>query len=261
MEVTNPNSIGIELSSDAYPKNIEKIIENINDIENNIANNIEIIIANNTKIPKIIPLSQIHSTLAKYNIKISFNDIYYRPLTLNDIPELILLHKEWFPIEYTELFFQTIVFSKERNTFTIAACIKIEDKEFIVGSVCCEIVKEKMSKQSNFYAPFEHCNRTCFEKLCCYDLELCYILIIGVIDECRKIGLGTKLLLDVEKTILVYKPRCKGIYLHAFDYNITALKFYDKNGYKQVNGIKNYYFIENKYYDALVMFKNVRYHT
>lgn len=54
---------------------------------------------------------------------------------------------------------------------------------------------------------------------------------IGVIDECRKLGLGTKML---EYTI-GYLERswqsCISIWLHVVDYNESAIKFYLKNNF------------------------------
>ena len=42
------------------------------------------------------------------NIKINPDNIIYKPLTKKDIEETKNLHKEWFPINYSDNYFQTI---------------------------------------------------------------------------------------------------------------------------------------------------------
>ena len=49
---------------------------------------------------------------------------------------------------------------------------------------------------------------------------------IGVIDECRRDGLGTKLL---DQTIMILQeawPHCEIVYLHVVSHNEAAIKFY-----------------------------------
>jgi len=202
---------------------------------------------------KITQLSNIHDIIIKTNFQFNINDIYFRELKLEDINELILLHKEWLPINYDENFFKrSIVDKRDREIYNLGACVKIRDIEYIVGSILCEIKKENIGRD---YAPFELCSKTCFESCFCRTLELCYIMTIGVIDECRRIGLASKLLNEFNKLILSQRPRCKGIFLHVIDYNQVATKFYHKNGFKEVNVIKNYYTIMDEIYDGRVLFK------
>lgn len=49
---------------------------------------------------------------------------------------------------------------------------------------------------------------------------------IGVIDECRRDGLGTKMLNYTEDIIFTMWPNCEVLYLHVIDYNDAAIKFY-----------------------------------
>ena len=55
---------------------------------------------------------------------------------------------------------------------------------------------------------------------------------IGVIDECRQLGLGT-LLIDLTFEIVKEKyPLVQFVYLHVVDYNDAAIRFYiEKNGF------------------------------
>ena len=49
---------------------------------------------------------------------------------------------------------------------------------------------------------------------------------LGVIDECRKLGLATLLLMELYQFLELVSPLCKMVYLHVVDYNTAAIKYY-----------------------------------
>ena len=69
---------------------------------------------------------------------------------------------------------------------------------------------------------------------------------IGVVDECRRDGLGTKLLEYTELIVSKQYPTCEIIYLHVVDYNDAAIKFYNKNSFMTSRTIKDHYVIKGK---------------
>ena len=78
------------------------------------------------------------------------------------------------------------------------------------------------------------------------------ILLIYVSKNFRNQGLGTELLKKIEENI-----RClKKIYLEVAKNNTEAVSFYKKMNFKIFNSRKNYYLIENKKIEALLMSKN-----
>jgi len=203
---------------------------------------------------KIAFSSGIHKVIQSHNFQIKIEDIYFRVLTNDDIPELVLLHKEWLPIDYDDKFFKRNISEKQgKEIYNIAACTRLRGIEYIVGSIFCEMKKEN---ENNYgYVPFELCNKTCWENCFCRSMELCYIMTIGVIDECRRIGLGSRLIVEFSKFLWGIKPNCKGIFLHVIDYNQVAIKFYSKIGFQEINIIKNYYHIMDEVYDGRVLFR------
>ena len=88
-----------------------------------------------------------------------------------------------------------------------------------------------------------------------YYYDFCYIMTIGVIDECRNFGLGTRLLNEVIYTIKQTRKKCLAIYLHVIEYNTVAIRFYLKNEFIECNNLRNYYYINNKYYHAKALCK------
>ena len=81
---------------------------------------------------------------------------------------------------------------------------------------------------------------------------------IGVIDECRKLGIGTYLLKATMNAVLLntnFKETCKIIYLHVAAYNEIALRFYERNGFLKCKTLIEWYEIFDKPYDAIILYK------
>ena len=83
----------------------------------------------------------------------------------------------------------------------------------------------------------------------CDDYHCIYIMNIGVLDEFRKMKIGSKL---IEKIINIglNDILCIGVFLEVIYYNNSAIKFYKKNEFKKVMTNKNYYNIKGNKYDA-----------
>ncbi|MBD1147279.1 GNAT family N-acetyltransferase [Pelagibacterales bacterium SAG-MED31] len=77
------------------------------------------------------------------------------------------------------------------------------------------------------------------------------ILLIYVSKHFRKKGLGTKLLNKIEENNICLKK----IYLEVSKNNSEGILFYTKMKFIKIRTRKNYFFIKNKYIDALVMVK------
>ena len=77
------------------------------------------------------------------------------------------------------------------------------------------------------------------------------ILLIYVCKNFRKKGLGTKLLNKIEEN----NTRLKKIYLEVSKNNSEGISFYTKMKFIGMHTRKNYFYINNKYIDALGMVK------
>lgn len=65
----------------------------------------------------------------------------------------------------------------------------------------------------------------------CKDYVGAYIMTIGIVDECRRLGLGSRLLNYTIEYLQNNYTNCEIIYLHVVDYNESAIRFYEKNGF------------------------------
>ncbi len=78
------------------------------------------------------------------------------------------------------------------------------------------------------------------------------ILLIYVCKNFRKQGLGKKLLNKIEEN----NAHLKKIYLEVSKNNSEAISFYTKMKFTRMYTRKNYFYIKNKYIDALTMVKS-----
>ena len=76
-------------------------------------------------------------------------------------------------------------------------------------------------------------------------------MLIYVCKNFRKKGLGTKLLNKIEEN----NTRLKKIYLEVSKNNSEGISFYAKMKFICTHTRKNYFFINNKHSDALMMVK------
>ena len=78
---------------------------------------------------------------------------------------------------------------------------------------------------------------------------------IGVIDECRQMGLGTQMLNHTIGFVESKFPDCICIWLHVVDYNQSAIKFYNKNKFIKFQTLKKHYEIDGRDYDAIQFYR------
>lgn len=206
-------------------------------------------------------LSKCHTKLI--DEKIDESKISYRLLNKEDIEEVFLLHREWFPVKYEREFFEVVLKEESREYYYCLASTyrTSKNEEIIIGCILVEFqstekklkkhtsddILEKISKEISFYD-----NMTAF--ICLEDYHCAYIMTLGVIDEFRRMKIASKL---IEKT----KEKCLEdnlnvcLFLDVITYNLSAIRFYERNGFEEVTTIKNYYKLEGEIYDSKVYVK------
>jgi len=206
---------------------------------------------------KVKPISQVHKLLS--GIKIDPNKIYYKPLGPEHYEEVKNLHKEWFPVDYPDEIFANILLHNQGNYITQAAFyfIEEENKEVILGLIMCEwryvdkfffeFVGDNILEEINKSIDYEEEVQFFLSKQKFYTSN--YILSLGVIDECRKMNIGTNLI-KFTFNYAISVPFCVGVFLNVIVDNFSGKKFYEKNGLICSNRLKDFYVIEDKKYDS-----------
>ena len=206
---------------------------------------------------KVKPISKVHRLLS--GIKIDPNKIYYKPLGPEHYEEVKNLHKEWFPVDYPEAIFSNCLLNNQGGYMTEAAFyfLEEENKEVILGLIICEwrwvdkfffqFVGDNILEEINKSIDYEEEVQFFLSKQKFYTSV--YIVSIGVIDECRKMNIGTNLIKSALNYAISF-PFCVGIFLNVIVDNFSGKKFYEKNGLICSNRLKDFYVIEDKKYDS-----------
>ena len=206
---------------------------------------------------RVKPISEVHKLLS--GVKIDLEKIYYKPLAPEHVEEVKKLHKEWFPVPYDERIFTDSMINNQGAYVTEGAFyfLQEENKEIILGLIICrwfyvekfffDLVGNNIIKEINDSIDYE-------EEVKLYlsiqnNYSSLYVMSLGVIDECRKMNIGTNLLKDM-MNYAVSVPFCIGIFLSVISDNFSGKKFYEKNGLTCSNHLKDYYQIEDKKYDS-----------
>ena len=210
--------------------------------------------------PKAI--SPVHKLLK--GKKLDQDKIYYKPLGPEHYEEVQNLHKEWFPVEYPKEIFDRSLLYNQGGYIAQGAFyfLEEENKEVILGLIITEwrgvdknfafMVNKNVIDDIYKALNYEEEVQLYLSKRKYYFIN--YIVSIGVIDECRKMNIGTNLLKYVFN-YCIYFPLCTGVYLHVISDNNIAKKFYEKLGMNNSGYLPHYYDIDGKKYASNVYVK------
>ena len=186
-------------------------------------------------------LAQVHSIIKKFNIEIDPKQVYFRPFKIEELAEIRLLHEEWFPVEYSDDFYNKSIrngivktllavydFTYEGDTYPLILGCLTYDYKFLDNDIA----------------------RFSFSDLCGNKYGI-YILTFGVINEVRSKGIGTALLAKIFE-IAESDQTIKYIYLDVIAYNDQGIKCYERNGFIKIDRKKNHYKLFGERYDAIV---------
>eukprot|EP00826_Nyctotherus_ovalis_P003300 TRINITY_DN10670_c0_g1_i4.p1 TRINITY_DN10670_c0_g1~~TRINITY_DN10670_c0_g1_i4.p1 ORF type:complete len:231 (-),score=44.85 TRINITY_DN10670_c0_g1_i4:510-1202(-) len=199
--------------------------------------------------------SKVHELLAARKDSITINDIAFRPLEKADIQEVRDLHREWFPISYDYRYYEAT--TTDPNSVALGAFYVKKGRRartLLVGAILARLqfddsVADAINQRGICYKLARALN--CFRKP---DIIL-YIMTFGVADELRRLGIGSELLKRCVEAGRAKVPKCKGVSLHVIEHNHTAIAFYKKQGYRQLQYNKDYYHIKGKVHSSYIFGK------
>ena len=192
--------------------------------------------------------------------------ILFRAIEQEDIIEIIALHKEWFPIDYPESYFLQM---KQKRIIAIGCFYSHQESnsQVILGSILAK-VQDQDERNERVFDDLDRTNnnrpgwldiiRNLFSCRTRRDRFVCYVMTIGVIDEARKLGIGSRLLQAMADCMMLQEPAVEALYLHVVIYNLQALAFYDKNDFKRIGELRDWYEIHGRNYDAVLLYKPIR---
>lgn len=150
------------------------------------------------------------AVLQQMNPESVLRQIYFKEIQQSDLEEIKKLHTEWFPLSYPQSFYDKIL--TKANVIAIGCFITLtlnnEPRELILGTIISRIktgnddIQEiqkhidavKLSQESYLTQFLSMISCKSMFDIPSDNTQGCYIMTLGVLDECRKLGIGTKLL-------------------------------------------------------------------
>lgn len=166
-------------------------------------------------------------------------NLQYRAMEKSELAEIKALHKEWFPINYSDSLFDMI----GGSLHSIVAIFDTRDyggseSEIIVAGIV--LFRLSLNASNNLLR-------------CTYlwqDTYSAYIVTIGVVEELRGLGIASELISRCQSSCEEFTERPLYLYLHVAAYNYEAIPFYEKRGFLRADHISEHYYIDGKFYDA-----------
>lgn len=219
------NNVYIPIKSDAFINGIPDFVSNKNYVKQ---------------------LSTVHRAIYLTHYTPNLDDVYYSKIEMGYLNEIVALHKEWFPMHYDKDYFKK--FLLKSNYYSLGAFIEINGIAYLIGCAFGEVCSENkfrsnvqgVLRKKKWYQYFSK------------DDKCGYLNTIGVIDEFRKLKIGSELL---KRFVDEMKKRsCIALFLHVIEHNLSAIKFYENNSWSHGGAIPKYYFFNHTYYEAEVLY-------
>lgn len=216
---------------------------------------------------EISVVARIHKIIREANVPIRHEDLAYGLVAESDIEDCIALEHEWFPTMFSsEDDYRDMMGSDQ---YIVLGCFwkpprsRAEDelKKYLIGNILiaranieqndlpCISAKGEVSKEPTGWQGL----RNSFLNL---GKQIIEITSIGVIDEARGLGIGSKLInIAMEQGRKKWPERTVGMSLHVIETSKAALSLYVKNGFVETRLVQNYYHMGGKWVAARYMLK------
>ncbi|EDV27399.1 uncharacterized protein TRIADDRAFT_20891 [Trichoplax adhaerens] len=161
----------------------------------------------------------------------------FRSLRSDDFNEVQHVCRLLFPLNYSDEWYRDITSSSKYYTRA-----GIDNLSRIIALIIVEI-KSKNDCQREDYGLL-------YDDLSDQNVELAYVLSLGVIPDYRRCGIASFLLTSLIRFLKQERLDCKAVYLHVLTSNIPAINFYEYHKFQLFKYLPQYYLISNQSADG-----------
>lgn len=191
-------------------------------------------------------IAQVHTKIKPHLDDIDLSQIYLRaPKYFEEVEEIKLLFAEWYPVEYPDAFYNSLLF-RENAPRTILALVDLPHQETKQTVILGCLVYEEHQIDGDIVGMLPD---EAYEQCRCV-----YLMALGVINEVRNKGLG-KLLLNELFRRLENDVKILYIYLDVIEHNNSGINFYNRNKFKKLRIKEAYYEIGEKEYNGILYYR------
>jgi len=213
----------------------------------------EAVLESDYKKTKTKVIAAVHKVIQLLNTPINPKDLSYKHFKESSMKECEDLEREWFPSgPLTEYYKEAL---KGGSCFAICCYWqpKDQEQEYVIGSILVWVKKDNEAikyLKDNTFVP----NQDKLEQK--VNLKnnkkkvVAHICSIGVIDEARRLGIGTNLIEFASQYAIANYDNCVGVTLNVISTGVRAIGLYEKCNFVRLFTVPNYYPIDNEYFDA-----------
>lgn len=163
--------------------------------------------------------------------------LFFRKIGTDDFEQIKRLHEELFPVKYSDTFFRNICTGSLQGGELFSSIAVDISTNLIIGFILAQILTRDRCEDKDLYVSSNP------------EDKVCYILTIGLKEAYRKSGLGSTLV----QQCVHYSEQiqdCGAVYLHVIDYNVAAIRLYQRNKFEWLKTLHGFYKIKGEYYTA-----------
>jgi ribosomal protein S18 acetylase RimI-like enzyme len=173
----------------------------------------------------------------------------FRALTWRDIPQVRALHEEWFPIRYNDSFYDGAaqgLWAETGGPMLARVAVELTDARVevpnapILGAVTASTLPLSKVDDPDLIASGDR-----------HHTHVMYILTLGARRSARRGGIASALIQQCLEHARAQR-HCGAVYLHVKADNEGARRFYEKNGFRNLRFLPDYYLIDGVRHDAFL---------
>jgi ribosomal protein S18 acetylase RimI-like enzyme len=158
--------------------------------------------------------------------------VVFREVRTDDVAELRTLHEQFFPVRYSEKFYEGACHGIGLRGLPLYSIIATKEDR-IVGFLLSQFLPLSVAEDRDAIDVFSESKKS-------DDTEVMYILTLGCIPKLRHLGIASAMIKMCESHCR-NNPQCGALYLHVIVSNRAAIGFYEKNGFIFYRTRYNYY--------------------
>jgi len=203
----------------------------------------------------------VHAIIKSLKTTINAKDLTYKHLKATSIGECKDLEREWFPPWKPEDSYY--LKSLDRKSYFTICCYwkpkEEKEEEYVIGNIIVKV--DKNNKAMNYFCnnkfdPNQKEEEQVVNAKNNFGKTIAYICSIGVIDEARRLGIGTKLVESANEYAAKNYRNCVGVSLHVISTGKRAIGLYERCKFTKLFTEPKYYNMSGKRIDAFCYAKS-----
>jgi ribosomal protein S18 acetylase RimI-like enzyme len=165
----------------------------------------------------------------------------YGAILAEDVAALKALHEMSFPVSYNDRFYGEVAKQQYLGRPLISVVAK-GGGELVAGITAqIKVLHPEDAEQPHLDAASRERGFS----------RGCYVMTLATAERARRMGVGS-MLLEHMLAAAERDPSCGVVYLHVITYNESAIRFYERHGFRRLRTVQGFYLINGQSFDSFL---------